>query len=218
MTTGSVARRASLYVKPLNERAQKYAACRAQGMPAATAARQVGFPGNGYSLLERDPRVIAEIQKQQQKFERENQMTRKRVMDGLLSAIDHAKLVSEPASEIAGWREIAKICGYYEPITHKLDISVNGKMTLQALQSMSDEELLRIAEGKTLEGEFTELRTAIQHTPDNDPEPQEPERGGTAAQDLVADADGAGEASADATETAPVHPADVLELPGGMGS
>jgi phage terminase small subunit len=46
---------------------------------------------------------------------------------------------------IAGWREIAKMLGYYEPERRKIDVSVSAKRMVDQFETMSDEELLRLA-------------------------------------------------------------------------
>jgi phage terminase small subunit len=51
--------------------------------------------------------------------------------------------MAEPASMVSAWREIGKMCGYYEPVTKKVDITVtqNG---FKRLERLSDAELLEL--------------------------------------------------------------------------
>jgi hypothetical protein len=58
---------------------------------------------------------------------------------------------------IAGWREVGKMCGFYEPKKVDIKVSMQGQVLLQRLNSMSDQELLAMAEEDTnvLEGEFS---------------------------------------------------------------
>jgi hypothetical protein len=53
------------------------------------------------------------------------------------------------AARAAGWREIARICGFYVP-EKPLQVSVNiaAKRTIQMLETLPDEELMRMAEGR----------------------------------------------------------------------
>ena len=90
------------------------------------------------------PNVLALKAKYEAKYEAENQMTRKRVMDGFLEAIDMAKLMAEPASMISGWREIGKLCGYFAPVETRVKVDVSGNIVLDRLNSMSDAELLEV--------------------------------------------------------------------------
>lgn len=130
----------------------------AQGMPASAAARHAGFAHTGIAVyrLIRLPNVQAALKIEREKYEREAKMTRKKVMDGILEAIEMARLQSEPITMVAGWREIAKMCGYYEAVKSKIDISVNGQLLVSRIQSMPDDELLALAEGAVHEGEFTQ--------------------------------------------------------------
>lgn len=87
-----------------------------------------------------------------------HQITRANVLAGLKEAIDMARIQADPAVMIAGWKEIGKMCGFYEAVKVKVQVS-GGATSIQAkLSVMSDDELLRLANGETveaLEGEFT---------------------------------------------------------------
>lgn len=58
---------------------------------------------------------------------------------------------------VSGWREIGKMCGFYEPTKTKVEVSVNGRVMVERINAMSDEELLRLAEGdgNVFDGEFS---------------------------------------------------------------
>lgn len=71
-------------------------------------------------------------------------MTRQRVMDGLLEAVEMAKLMAEPATMVSGWREIGKMCGYFEPKKVDINVNVAGNVIHQRLNQLSDAELLKI--------------------------------------------------------------------------
>ena len=71
-------------------------------------------------------------------------MTRKKVMDMHLEAFDMAKMMAEPASMVSAAREIGRMCGYYEPVKQKIEVSVNGQIAVKRLESMSDEDLLKL--------------------------------------------------------------------------
>ena len=56
--------------------------------------------------------------------------------------------MAEPSSMVSAAREIGKMCGYYEPVKAKVDITVNGKTLAKRLDAMSDEELAKmVADG-----------------------------------------------------------------------
>jgi len=134
--------------KPLTDMQKAFVMYMAQGESVVSAMSRAGYDTNtgstyGYRLI-RQPNVLALLSQEKAKYEASCQMTRKRVMDGLLEGVEMAKLAGEPASIIAGWREIGKMCGYYEPVTRKVDITVSGGLVLDRMNRLSDAELLRL--------------------------------------------------------------------------
>lgn len=134
-----------------------------KGMNGSDAARFAGYSDKvagvmAHKLL-RKPNVQYAIAKERVEYQRVNAMNKKRVMDGFLDAIEMAKTKGDPMGMIGGWREVARMCGYYEPVKHKLQVSVEGKIIVDKLNKLSDEELVRLAEGDSsvIDGEFEEL-------------------------------------------------------------
>ena len=87
-------------------------------------------------------------------------MTRQRVMEGLLEAVEMAKIQADPTAMIAGWREVGKMCGYYEPVKKQIDVNITGNVVMERLNRLSDADLLKLIEDQTtsaLEGEFIEV-------------------------------------------------------------
>jgi len=130
------------------------------GMSASAAAKAAGYKhDDSGSVLLKKPYVRSSIVQMQLAVERNSEMTKKKVMDGFLSAIEQAKTLGDPTAQIQGWNSVAKMCGYFEPQKHEVNISVQGKVVVERLQSMSDEELLKLAteQPNALEGEYTAL-------------------------------------------------------------
>lgn len=113
------------------------------------AAIHAGFkdPQATSSKLMKLPHVRALVAKEREDFAVKNRMTKKKVMDGFIEAIDMAKIKADPIAMIAGWREIARMCGYFEPTRHQIQVSVAGKIVVEKLQTLSDADLLRLADG-----------------------------------------------------------------------
>lgn len=136
--------------KPLTELQRLFVKNWAQGESIQTAAYRAGYTDKGafaYRLVH-FPNIKKLYAQEKRKYEEASQMTRKKVMDGLLEGVEMAKMAGEPASMIAGWREIGKMCGYYEPVKHRIEVSVNGSIALDRMNRLSDAELLRlISEG-----------------------------------------------------------------------
>ncbi len=136
--------------KPLTEKQKLFVQYWAQGDSLTSAGMRAGYSEGGMKIVYRMakmPNVLALKSQYELKWEEANQMSRKRVMDGMLESIEMAKLMAEPASMIAGWREIGKICGYYAPIEHKVKVDVSGSIVLDKLNTLSDAELLKIISG-----------------------------------------------------------------------
>lgn len=83
----------------------------------------------------------------------DNKITRKNVLDGLKEAIDMARIQGEPGIMIAGWKEIGKMCGFYEAVKVKVDLTSGGARISTVIRTLSDDDLLRLAGGETIEGE-----------------------------------------------------------------
>src|SRR5690606_20870408 len=133
------------------------------------AARQAGIPQPGSALLNRvrDPEGLNAISAERDEYAKASGVTKKKVIDGMLEAIDMAKIKADPIAMISGWREVGRMCGFYEPTKHKVEVSVNGQLMMQRIQSMTDEELLALVEEdpNAIEGEFSVVEDPTEETP-----------------------------------------------------
>jgi hypothetical protein len=152
---------------PLTDKAKLFVKFWAEGNSITTASMMAGY-GDGasyaYNLVHRaDVKQMYEAEKI--RYAEAAQATKIDVMAGLKEAIDMAKLMSEPATMIAGWREIGKLCGYYEPRKIDLNVSVNGSVVLDRMNKMSDAELLKIINEASEQG--VEQADLLSHTPND---------------------------------------------------
>lgn len=134
--------------KPLTEKQKLFVKFWAEGNSITAASARAGY-ADGAQMAYRMiymPNVLALKAQYEAKYEAEAQMSRKKVMDGLLEAIEMAKLMAEPATMISGWTAVAKMCGYMAPVEHKVKVDVTGSVTMQTLTAMSDAELLELIE------------------------------------------------------------------------
>lgn len=132
--------------KPLTDKQKLFVEHWAKGDSITSASLRAGY-NDGASIayrMARMPNILALKAQYSAKYEEAAQMTRQKVMDGLLEAVEMAKLMSEPASMIAGWREVGKMCGYYAPVEVKMKVDVSGSVVVDRLNSMSDAELLKL--------------------------------------------------------------------------
>lgn len=149
------------------EKKRLFAKFIAEGKEIRTAAKLSGYSANGGDVwrMTKDPEFVAYVKKLQSKNERMADMSRKRVLDGFLEAIEQAKMLAEPMTQIAGWRELAKMCGYYAPEVKTLNVNVTSQRLLTQLETLSDKDLLEMIEqdSEVIEGEAREL---LEHVPD----------------------------------------------------
>ncbi len=126
----------------------------AAGMTDRAAARAAGFANPDVQAvdLKRKPKIQKALAEAKAAYAIASGMTKKKVIDGFLEAIDIARVKADPLTMVAGWREVGKMCGFYEPTKTKLEISVKGQVLLEKMSAMSDEELLQLTHEH--EGEF----------------------------------------------------------------
>ena len=132
--------------KPLTDQQRAFVRLWASGESITAASIKAGY-NDGASIayrMTKMPNILKLYDIEKQHYEEASQMTRKRVMDGLLEGVEMAKLMAEPASMISGWREIGKMCGYYEPTRHKIDVNVTGNIVMERMNRLSDSELLKL--------------------------------------------------------------------------
>jgi len=72
---------------------------------------------------------------------------RQDVIKGVLDAIDRARLAGEPATEINGWKEVAKLMGFYAPEVLKVHLGDDQQRLQKKFEAMSDAELLEMTLG-----------------------------------------------------------------------
>ena len=142
------------------------------GKPPKIAGRIAGYAHpdiHSYKVLKAD-RIQAAIRYLYKKHEKVADISRKKVMDGFLEAIEMAKIQADSGNMVAGWREIAKMCGYYAPEVKKIDLNITAKRVIDKMETLSDEDLLRMVEesGQIIEMEAVELLEHAQAASDNE--------------------------------------------------
>lgn len=120
------------------------------GLTATQSARRAGFafPSASGPAQMKNPRVLAAIAAEQQKMEKKADMTRKKVIDGLMEAVEMAKAQGDSASMVSAYRELGRLCGYYAAEKKQIDVNVNGAVQVTQIEKMSDEELAKLIEGE----------------------------------------------------------------------
>ena len=148
--------------RPLTSRMKEFVKLWAQGETILSAAIRAGYNDGGtYAYrLAKDPAILKIYHREKEAYAAAVGMTRQKVMEGLLEAVEMAKIQADPTAMIAGWREVGKMCGYYEPVKKQIDVNITGNVVMERLNKLSDAELLKLIETETtnaLEGEFVEV-------------------------------------------------------------
>lgn len=115
---------------------------------AAEAARLAGYSPRSARVTGPEtlsnPAVKQALAARQRVFQAEMGVTKQDVVNGLLSAIQMGREQQNPAAMIAGLVQIAKLCGFYEPEVHKVDMAIDTASLRAKFAAMSDEELLSV--------------------------------------------------------------------------
>lgn len=127
------------------------------GMSKRQAAKLAKYrqPTQAAGRLLKRPRVRKYLQNLYNEAKAKTGLTRDHVVTGLQEAIADAKMQSDCASQIAGWREIGKILGIYAPVEKKVTFGGHLSDTVQLIASMDEKKLLEMVGDEALEGEFT---------------------------------------------------------------
>lgn len=108
---------------------------------APRAARQTA-----YELLAK-PDVRALVTEHEAAAAKDLALSRERVVTEIKTAIAMAREQQDPAAMIAGWREIAKLCGYYAPERRRIAVSTGHDAVRVQFEAMTDAELVDIVAG-----------------------------------------------------------------------
>jgi hypothetical protein len=152
-----VARRKSVLTDPtvdLTPKQTAYVELRAMGADQQNAVKTAYGPGMNTTdakELEALPKITQALVNERAKNAFMLGLTRDKVLQGIVDAIDQAKLLADPMAQIAGWREAAKICGFYAPEVKKVELTGTAKRVVDRLQSLSDQELMEIAMAEDIE-------------------------------------------------------------------
>jgi hypothetical protein len=138
----------------LTDKQKDFADAKILGASTKQAMRDAGYAPTNVDIEKRSAEVQAYINDARQGLVDATTLTRLDVIQGILDAIADAKLMAEPATMIAGYAQLAKIMGFYQPEVKKLDITINGARVRHKMETMTDEELLELTNGTVLEGEF----------------------------------------------------------------
>lgn len=115
------------------------AAARAAGY-RERSARQIGFE----NLTKPDIQIA--IQARQQAHADALELTRQDVLKALLGAIQAAQEAGKPAVMISGWKELSRLCGFYEPEIQRVDpLTTEAELIRRKIEALPTNALLELA-------------------------------------------------------------------------
>lgn len=108
-------------------------------------------------MINRNPGMKQYAQFLQDQEKAKWKVTREDVTKGIKEAIEDAKMLEEPNTQINGWRELGRLHGLYAPEEKKVTLSTQAEERLRQLEESSTEDLLKMADQPVIEGDFEQL-------------------------------------------------------------
>lgn len=125
------------------------------GLPPRKAAQLAGMP---VAKLTK-PHIMQAREHVKRELRGAMAITKDDVVFGMRDAIDRARILGEPATEIAGWKEIARILGY--DAAQRVDVNLHASIDVlrHQVRQLSDEELMRaVGADSVIDADFYVVR------------------------------------------------------------
>lgn len=136
----------------ISEAQEAYVEAVLDGKSKPEAALAAGYShGQSFAAAERSQLVQNALAERREELSSATQITRVGVLNGILEAIEMARLQGEPLVMLTGYRDISKMMGYNAPEVKKLEVSTSQGRLRHKIQSLSDEDLMRMAEGEDID-------------------------------------------------------------------
>ncbi len=133
----------------LTEQQEEYVEGVLDGKAKSHAALDAGYShGSQSHRLDRNELVQTALAERREELSSATQITRAGVLNGILDAIEMARVMADPMAMLAGYRDISKMMGYNAPEVKKVEISDTSNALARKIKSMSDEDLLDVIEGE----------------------------------------------------------------------
>lgn len=132
-------------------------------LPLKHAAYYAGVSQSKAKAMLDSPEGKEAIEASRAITEAQYDVSRDRVVRGMVDAIGRARMLGEPNTEISGWKELAKMQGYYAATEHHVKVSHDQETLKRQLKELSETELLKLMSDPGLtpkdviEGEFEEV-------------------------------------------------------------
>lgn len=123
-------------------------------LPTRKAAELAGMPA--YKIYDDHIKSLRELVRAE--LNSQVNISREDVVRGMSEAVNRARLLGEPMTEIIGWEKIAKLLGYDAP--QKIEITSHSTMEViqNNLRGLSDAELTKfLGAGNVIDVDFYEI-------------------------------------------------------------
>jgi hypothetical protein len=118
------------------------------------AARAAGYATSGARVtahrLLTDANIITAIELKMHEMALQYEISKDRIINEILAAIDLANSKLDPSTMIRGWVEIGKLLGHYAPEVIELVGNTQNDVLKAKLEAMSDDELVAIVHSNAL--------------------------------------------------------------------
>ena len=115
---------------------------------ASRAAREAGYPAASAhttsNRLLKNEKIRAELAARRAETAQRTALDRDRVIQELRAAVEVARTKGDASAMVAGWREIGRMLGYYEPESRRVELHVGPSRLARVLGTMPDRELLHL--------------------------------------------------------------------------
>jgi len=110
--------------------------------------------------VEESPAVQQELAKARAETADAIGITKKDVAQMLLDAAQMAKVMADPQALVRAASELGKMLGHYAPEVKKVEHGVDIDSVKKAVAQLSEEELIKLARGRIVEGEVLHVQTS----------------------------------------------------------
>lgn len=133
------------------------------GMTTREAAYFSGYSYGQAQRLLKTEKLVEQANALKKQLEHKYEITRDRVVQGMVDAVERAKIYGDVKTELNAWKELGKMHGHYAPSEHRIHISKDAARLERELQELPTHKLLELAsasgnwQNEAIDAEFTEV-------------------------------------------------------------
>jgi hypothetical protein len=144
--------------KKLSKKQTAYIHNRARGLSQRESAIMADYTERDASVvIETSPTVQQELARIRAETAENCGITKEDVVQMLVDAAGMAKMSADATGLVAAARELGKMLGFYAPEVKKTLVGVDKAEVKKIIEQMGDEELLKLAHARPIDGSFTRV-------------------------------------------------------------